>query len=161
MYPRIVAVLAFSVSLSCAAQLQVHSPAQACSRLVDTQLRAGEWTQYPDGKEGCRSAARLITSDGKGTSTIAYAAEGEDGIPNRVMLVTDVLSSADAEWAKRDLIKAAKRLSVRVLGLSMPHSIDEAIMRERYARLFVGTGSITVDRTPTIKGRYQLTIVME
>jgi len=161
MYPRIVVVLAFSLSLDCAAQLQVSSPVQACSPLVDTQLRAGKWTQYPDGKQGCRSAARVIASDGKGMSTIAYAAEGEDGIPKRVMLVADVLSPADAEWARRDLIKAAKRLSIRVLGLSMPHSIDEAIMKEKYARLSVGSGTITFDRTDTIKGRYQLTLVME
>jgi len=161
MYPRIIAVLAFAVSLDCAAQLQVSSPVQACSPLVDTQLRAGEWTQYPDGKQGCRSAARVIASDRNGTSTIAYSAEGEDGIPNRVMLVADVHSPADAEWARRDLIKAAKRLSVRVLGLSMPHSLDEAIIKEKYARLFVGSGSITFDRTPTIKGRYTLTVVME
>jgi len=56
-----------------------------------------------------------------------------------------VQSSEDA--ARRKLIEATKRLSVRVLGLSIPHAFDEAILKDTPISLAVGSGRATLTRT--------------
>ncbi|AHZ67235.1 hypothetical protein OU5_0156 [Pseudomonas mandelii JR-1] len=58
------------------------------------------------------------------------------------------------------MIKATKRLSVRALGLSIPHKIDESILKGENVQLEVGSGVVTITRTNRAQGAYQLTLTM-
>jgi len=155
------AVIAVSFSFGCHAELKVKSTPQICTLLNDTQLRTGEWAIQPDGHEGCVSGARLISPGTADTNKIAYSADGTDGIPNRVQLLLYINLPSDEEMAKRELVKAAKRLSIRTLGLSTPPSVVESIMKARPAKLEVGSGSITVTRLASNKQGYVLAVSME
>ncbi|MFJ3485989.1 hypothetical protein ACIPL1_21715 [Pseudomonas sp. NPDC090202] len=154
------AIVAASVSFGCVAELRVSSTSQVCGLLRDTQLRAGEWAPGSDGREGCASEARSVSANAAG-STIAYTAEGTDGIPQRLKLTVQVASAADDDAAKRELVKATKRLAVRALGMSVPHVVDESIMKARPARVDVGSGHVTLTRTPATGQRYELTVSVE
>ncbi|MHC8320496.1 hypothetical protein ACYZT4_07325 [Pseudomonas sp. GB2N2] len=157
----VLAASALAFSLNGAAELRVKSAGEVCSILSDTRLRASEWTRNPDGKEGCWSPARLIAPTAKDGNTLAFSAEGASSTPERLSLVLKVSSPADDDSAKRELVKATKRLSVRALGLSIPHSIEETIMKGQSAKFQVGAGAITVARTTPSKGSYQVTVVMQ
>jgi len=157
----IFAVIAASLSLNCFAQLRVQTAVQVCTLLNDTQLRAGEWITHPDGDEGCSSGARPISATSTDGNRISFLAEGSSGTPNRVKLILKVLLPSDEDAAKREMVRATKRLAVRALGLSIPHSIDEAIMKGLPAKLDVGSGKITVTRTAINKQSYVLAILIE
>ncbi|MFJ5295604.1 hypothetical protein ACIQAL_03615 [Pseudomonas sp. NPDC088368] len=68
---------------------------------------------------------------------------------------------ADEEAGKRELVKATKRLAVRVLGLSAPHFIDEAIIKGNPAKIEIGSGTVTLNKKVVNKNSYVLTILME
>ncbi|MNK95204.1 hypothetical protein D3C87_1154320 [compost metagenome] len=155
------ALVATSVSLSSLADLRLQSPDQICSILKDTQLRAGEWTSFQDGHEACASGARLATPTSTDGNKIAFFAEGASGKPQRVRLTLNVLLPSDEDAAKRELLRATKRLSVRALGLSIPHQLDEAIMRGLPLQLEIGSGRATLTRTGVSKQSYMLSVVME
>lgn len=157
----VLAASTLAFSLNGAAELRVKSPGEACSILSDTRLRASEWTLNPEGKEGCWSAARPIAPAAKDGNTLAFSAEGARSMPERLSLVLKVSSSADDDHAKRELVKATKRLSVRALGLSIPHALEDTIMKGQSAHVTVGSGAITVARTALSKGSYQVTVVMQ
>ena len=148
-------------ALNCFAGLVPKSSAQTCAVLYDTQLRAGDWTLYQDGKEGCTSGARLIKPDSVDSNLISFSAEGARGTPSRVVLVLDVKLPSDDIAAKRELIRATKRLGIRVLGFSIPHTFDEAIMRGAPISLVVGSGRAILTRTVVNKQSYLLSVVME
>lgn len=148
-------------ALNCFADLRPQSATQICTVLSDTQLRAGEWTTHKDGQEGCSSGARPIKPDSDDGNKIYFAAEGAGGIPNRVSLILDVMLPSDDVAAKRELIRATKRLSVRTLGLSIPHTFEEAIMKASAINLVVGNGHAILTRTVVNKGKYVLSVVME
>lgn len=155
------AFVIFSISFNSLADLRLQSPPQLCTVLNDTQLRAGEWTTYQDGHEACTSGARLITPTSTDGNKISFIAEGASGTPNRVKLTLNVLLPSDEDAAKRELIKATKRLSVRALGLSIPHKFDEAIVKGAPIQLDVGSGRATLTRKEINKQSYVLTVVME
>jgi len=140
------AVIAVSFSFGCHAELKIKSTPQICTLLNDTQLRTGEWAVQADGQEGCVGGARPISPGSSDPNRIAYSADGINGTPDRVQLRLYVNVPSDEETAKRELVKAAKRLSIRTLGLSTPPSIVDSIMKGRPAKLEVGNGSITVSR---------------
>lgn len=148
-------------SFNCFADLQPQSAAQICTVLNDTQLRAGEWTTHKDGLEGCASGSRLIRPDSIDGNKISFAAEGMGGVPSRVKLLLNVMLPSDDDAAKRELIRATKRLSVRALGLSIPHTFDEAILKGAPINLRVGSGHATLTRTVVNKQNYVLSVVME
>ncbi|MBD8121486.1 hypothetical protein IFT62_09700 [Pseudomonas lutea] len=153
--------VALLLSLNCAAELRVKSPAQICRLLADTQLRAGDWRQDDTGSQGCSSGTRPVSADVPAGSQIGYAAEGADDIPTRVTLTLGGISKADDDLAKRELVRASKRLAVRVLGLSMPHSAEESIMKGAPAKLEFGSGTLTIIRTAKAEGRYEMKVVMQ
>ncbi|MGH8420139.1 MAG: hypothetical protein ACRER8_23115 [Pseudomonas sp.] len=148
-------------SFNCFAELRPQSPAQLCTVLTDTRLRAGEWTTHEDGREGCASGARLIRPDAADGNKISFVAEGAKGTPERVKLILNVMLPSDEDAAKRELIRATKRLSVRALGLSIPHTFDEAIMKAAPIDLNVGSGRAILTRTVVNKQSYVLSVVME
>jgi hypothetical protein len=150
-----------SFTMSSFADLRNLSTAQMCTVLNDTQLRAGEWTTRQDGTEGCASRARFVTANPSEINKISYSAEGLDGKSRRVKLVLSVLSPPNSEAAKRELIRASKRLSVRVLGLSIPHAFDEAIMKGTPISLEVGGGKAVLTRTMANTQTYVLSVIME
>ncbi|GEM_PF-1488393 len=154
-------VVGVCCSLNSFADLRPQSIEQLCTVLNDTQLRAGEWTTHKDGQEGCSSGARLIRPDAVDGNKISFAAEGASGTASRVRLVLNVMLPSDDDAAKRELIRATKRLSVRALGLSIPHSFDEAIMKGAPINLAVGSGHATLTRTVVNKQNYVLSVVME
>ena len=156
-----IAVMAISFSLGCHAELKIKSTPQICTLLNDTQLRTGEWALQADGHEGCISGARPVSPDTSDPNRIAYSADGVNGTPGRVQLRLYVHVPSDEETAKRELVKAAKRLSIRTLGLSTPPSVVESIMKGRPAKLEVGNGSITVSRLANNKKSYVLTVSIE
>jgi hypothetical protein len=157
----VLGLAAFSLASSCLADIQEQSLAKICSVLYDTELRAGQWTKYEDGREGCRSSERLVRPAQADGNRIAFLAEGSDGAPNRVRLNLSIISTSGEEDAKRELIKATKRLSVRALGRSIPHAFDEAIMRSAPIKLAVGSGHATLTKTKLNKHSYVLSVVME
>ena len=148
-------------SLNCFADLRPQSVVQICTVLNDTQLRAGEWTIHQDGQEGCTSGSRPIKPDSLDGNKISFAVEGAEGAPNRVKLILNVILRSDEDAAKRELIRATKRLSVRALGLSIPHTFDEAIMKGAPIGLDVGSGRAILTRTVINKQTYVLSVVME
>jgi len=156
-----IAVISTSFTYSCLADLKEQSTAQMCTLLNDTQLRAGEWITRQDGSEGCASGARLVKGAAGEINRISYAAEGSEGKSSRVKLVLNVLSPSTDDAAKRELIRASKRLSVRVLGMSIPHSFDEAIMKGTPIVLEVGSGKTVLTPTAANNQSYVLTVVME
>lgn len=145
----------------CVADIQGQPLTNICSVLNDTKLRAGQWTVYEDGREGCRSVVRPVRPDQADGSTISFLAEGEGGAATRVKLILEVASRSGEDAAKRELIKATKRLSVRALGRSIPHAFDEAIMQGAPIKLEVGSGHATLGRTKPSKGTYILSVVMD
>jgi len=157
----VVGVAGLWCSINCLAELRPQSAAELCTVLNDTHLRANEWTVRKIGQEGCSSGARPINSDRVDGNTISFIAEGSDGTPNRVKLILDVVQPSDDDAARRELVKATKRLSVRVLGLSIPHAFDEAILKAEPISLAVGSGRATLTRTVVDKKSYLLTVVME
>lgn len=148
-------------SINCLAELRPQSTAELCTVLNDTQLRANEWSVQKGGEEGCSSGARPIKSVQVDGNTISFSAEGIDGIPSRVKLILTVFKSSEDDAARGELIKATKRLSVRVLGLSIPHAFDEAILKDAPVSLPVGSGRATLTRTVVDKKSYLLTVIME
>ena len=106
-------------------------------------------------------AARPASSGTSDPNRISYSANGTQGVPSRVQLLLSVNVPSEEEAAKRELVKAAKRLSIRTLGLSTPPSIVESIMKGRPAKLEVGSGSITVSRQTNNKQNYVLTVSIE
>jgi hypothetical protein len=88
-------------------------------------------------------------------------ASGTDQVPERLGLKIDITSPALADDAKLEMIKATKRLSVRALGLSIPHSVDNAILKGENASLQVGSGVVIITRTNRDKGAYQLMLTMQ
>lgn len=149
------------LSLSSAAELRITSANEACSVLSDTRLRATSWSIKADGTEGCSSTARAITINSSSGNTIAFMASGTDQVPERLGLKIDITSPALADDAKLEMIKATKRLSVRALGLSIPHSVDNAILKGENASLQVGSGVVIITRTNRDKGAYQLMLTMQ
>ncbi|MDH0747833.1 DUF6030 family protein [Pseudomonas sp. GD03842] len=154
-------VVGLCCSMACLADLRPQSAAQLCTALNDTQLRANEWTARKDGQEGCSSGARPVKADRVDGNTISFSAEGAEGIPRRVKLVLNVVLPSDEDAARRELIKATKRLSVRALGLSIPHAFDEAILKGTPINLAVGDGHASLTRTVVNKQNYVLSVVME
>lgn len=148
-------------SLKCFADLRSQSAAQICTVLNDTQLRAGEWTTPMDGHQGCGSGPRLIQPDSTDGSKISFAVEGGGGIPIHVELILNVTLPSDEDAAKRELISATKRLSVRTLGLSIPHTFEEAIKKAAPIAVGVGSGRAILTRTVVNKQNYVLSVVME
>lgn len=148
------------LSLSCAAELRITSPNEACSVLRDTRLRANSWSIKADGTEGCSSTVRAITVNSSSGNTIAFMAQGTDQVPELLILKIDITSPSVADDAKREMIKATKRLSVRALGLSIPRSVDNAILTGENASLHVGSGVVVITRTNRDKGAYQLMLTM-
>lgn len=148
-------------SFGCLADLAPQSAAQVCTVLNDTRLRAGEWTTHQDGQEGCSSGARSIKADAVDGNRISFAAEGAGGAPTKVRLTLNVMLPSDEDAAKRELIKATKRLSVRVLGLSIPHAFDTAIMKATPINLDVGSGHASLTRIVVNRQNYVLSVVME
>lgn len=149
------------LSFNCAAGLRISSPADACSVLSDTRLRANTWSVNTDGSEGCSSPVRDPKVGNTSGNTIKFIARGSDHVPEYLSLIIDISSPSFADDAKREMIKASKRLSVRALGLSIPHKIDEAIMKGVNARLQVGSGAVTITRTNKAQGAYLLTLTMQ
>jgi hypothetical protein len=156
-----IAAISASFTFNCLADLKEQPTEQMCTLLNDTRLRAGEWITRQYGIEGCASGARLVKEHPGEINRISYAAEGLDGKASRVKLVLNVLSPSTDDAAKRELIRASKRLSVRVLGMSIPHSFDEAIMKGTPIVLEVGSGKTVLTRTAANNQSYVLTVVME
>ncbi|WP_146749640.1 MULTISPECIES: hypothetical protein [unclassified Pseudomonas] len=157
----VVGVAGLWCSFNCLADLRPQSAAQLCTSLNDTQLRANEWVVRQDGQEGCSSGARPIKSDRVDGNTISFSAEGNEGVPHRVKLILNVVLPSDEDSARRELIRATKRLSVRALGLSIPHAFDEAILKAAPISLPVGDGHATLTRTVVNKQNYVLSVLME
>ena len=151
--------LVLLISLQCSADLRVNSPNEACTLLTDSHLRAGEWSKAQGGREGCQSTARLLSV--KNSSMISFSVDGIDNKPLKVRLLLDVASADDVDPAKRELVKATKRLAVRALGLSIPFPVEESIMKGTPIRLALGLGTLTITRTANINGGYQMAVVME
>ncbi|WP_162098740.1 DUF6030 family protein [Pseudomonas sp. R62] len=149
------------LSLTCVAELRITSPNEACSVLSDTRLRADSWSIQADRTEGCSSSVRAITVDSPSGNTIAFMVQGTNQVPERFSLKIDIASPNLADDAKREMIKAAKRLSVRALGLSLPHSVDNAILKGENISLQVGSGAVIITRTDGDKGDYQLALTMQ
>jgi hypothetical protein len=160
MFRFVLAIASCTAASICLADIQGQPLNSVCSVLYDTKLRAGQWTAYEGGLEGCRSVVRPVIPDEPGGSDIAFIAEGENGVAKRVKLVLSV-TPASEDAAKRELIKATKRLAVRALGRSIPYAFDEAIMHGVPIKLEVGSGHATLARTAPSKGRYVLSVVME
>lgn len=154
-------IIAVGLSTNCLADLQPQSASQICTVLSDTRLRAGEWTTQKDGHEGCTSGARPINADLLDGNKITFSADGLDGSPHSVRLSLTVVVSSDDYAAKRELIKATKRLSVRTLGLSIPHAFDEAIEKGIPIVLSVGSGHASLTRTAISKQSYLLSVEMK
>jgi hypothetical protein len=161
MFRFVLAIASCTAASICLGDIQGQPLANICSVLYDTKLRAGQWTVYEDGREGCRSVVRPIIPDQPDGADISYLAEGANGAATRVKLILNVAASSNQDAAKRELIRATKRLSVRALGRSIPHEFDEAIMHGRPIKLGVGSGSATLARTVPSKGNYVLSVVME
>jgi hypothetical protein len=151
----------WSLASSCLADIREQSLPKICSALYDTELRAGQWTTYEGGTEGCRSLARPIQPGETAGNQIAFLAEGTDGTPVRVKLILTIVSSSGEDAAKRELIKATKRLSVRALGRSIPHAFDQAIMKGLPIKLTVGSGDASLTKTKTSQNGYVLSVIME
>jgi hypothetical protein len=143
------------------AALQPQSLEQLCTVLNDTRLRAGEWTRYENGEEGCKSGQRPINPDAVDNNKISFTAKGVGGVAHRVELTLQVVLPSDDYAAKRELIRATKRLAVRVLGLSIPHAFDEAIVNALPIHMDVGGGHASLTRTVLNKQGYVLSVVME
>ncbi|MDO8404203.1 MAG: hypothetical protein Q7T27_12005 [Pseudomonas sp.] len=126
----------------------------------DTRLRANTWSTSADGTEGCSSPVRDISAGSTSGNTIRFVAQGADHIPEHLSLIIDIASPSLTDDAKREMIKATKRLSVRALGLSIPHKIDESILKGENVQLEVGSGVVTITRTNRAQGAYQLTLTM-
>jgi hypothetical protein len=150
-----------TITSLCMAGIQGQPLTNICSVLNDTKLRAGQWTVYEDGREGCRSLVRPVLPGQDDGNNISFLAEGENGVATRVKLIVSVASSSGEDAAKRELVKATKRLSVRALGRSIPHAFDEAIMHGAPIKLEVGSGHATLARTTPVRGSYVLSVVME
>jgi hypothetical protein len=148
-------------SFNCFADLRPQSAEQICTVLNDTQLRAGEWTTRMDGHEGCGSGPRLIRADSADANKISFAAQGAGGTPVRVELILNVTLPSDEDAAKRELIRATKRLSVRTLGLSIPYTFETAIKKAAPITVDVGSGRAILTRTVVNKQTYVLSVVME
>jgi hypothetical protein len=157
----LVGCVAICCSLNCMAALQPQSLAQLCTVLSDTRLRGGEWARYENGEEGCKSGQRSIKPDAVDNNKISFRAKGVDGVAHRVELTLQVVLPSDEYAAKRELIRATKRLAVRVLGLSIPHAFDEAIINAVPIHLEVGGGQATLTRTMLNKQGYVLSVMME
>ena len=155
------ALVSFFLTFNCLADLRLQSPAQACTVLNDTELRAGEWTPHQDGHEGCTSGARLVTATSTDGNKISFIVEGLSGVPNRVRLILSVHLPSDEGAAKRELIKATKRLSVRMLGLSIPEKFNQSILKGESIQLDVGSGRASLIRTSVNKQSYVLSVLME
>lgn len=151
----------WSFAAVCLADIRGQSLHKICSVLYDTELRAGQWTTYENGREGCRSLARPVRPTQTDGNQISFLAEGTYGSPERVKLILNIASSSGEETAKKELIKATKRLSVRALGRSIPHAFDEAIMKGVPIKLSVGSGHASLTRTNLSKNSYVLSVVME
>lgn len=157
----LLAASAAVLSLNCLAELRITSPNEACRVLSDTRLRANSWSIQADGTEGCSSSVRAITVASSSGNTIAFMAQGTHQVPERLSLKIDIASANLADDAKREMIKAAKRLSVRALGSSIPHSVDNAILKGENASLQVGSGAVIITRTNQDKGAYQLMLTVQ
>lgn len=157
----LLAVVGICYSFTCLAALRAQSVDQFCTALNDTQLRAGEWSSYGDSLEGCKSGPRLTGTGPVDDNKISYAVEGVGRVATRVKLTLQLTLPSDDNAAKRELIRATKRLSVRALGLSIPHSFDEAIMRASPINLAVGTGRAILTKTAVDKRSYVLSVIME
>jgi len=60
------------------------------------------------------------------------------------MLTFNVVLPSNEDAAKKELVRAGKRLSIRTLGHSIPHSFDEAIMKAVPIELEVGSGNASL-----------------
>jgi hypothetical protein len=151
----------WSLASSCLADIREQSLARICSALYDTELRAGQWTTYEGGTEGCRSLARPVRPGETNGNQISFLAEGTNGAPLRVKLILTIVSPSGEDAAKSELIKATKRLSVRALGRSLPHAFDQAIMKGVPIKLTVGSGDASLTRTTLSQNGYVLSVIME
>lgn len=151
------ALLALFTTLDCSAALLTEDPAVVCSILRDTQLLAGSWTQTSGSEARCQSPARPVRGDEGQSSEMTYLAEGEGDRVQRVSLIIKVKNQNVLDAAEREPVHASNRLSVRLLGLSIPTPIREALEKPAPANAMVGSGSIRVYREP-IKGSHALNI---
>lgn len=156
------ALLALFTTLDCSAALLTDNPAVVCAILRDTQLLAGNWTQTSSNEARCQSPARAVRGDERQSSEMTYLAEGKEDRVKRVSLIVKVKNLNILDAAERELVHASNRLSVRLLGLSIPTQIREALKKPAAANTMVGSGSIHVYREQA-KGSHAFSIfvVME
>jgi hypothetical protein len=155
-------LLLLLLSFDCRADLQTDDPKVVCPVLLDAQLRANAWTAGAEGSAQCRSPNRPIRDDQGHGNTIAFLADGVGDRVKRVLLIVDVEDRKAIDAPQRDLLRVTNSLSVRMLGLSIPHEIREAINKPKSVKVDVGTGSIQVYRTPTKDGKgVSILVVMQ
>jgi hypothetical protein len=156
------ALLVLFTTIDCSAALQTDEPAVVCSILRDTQLLAGTWTQASADEALCQSPGRAVRDDQEQNSQITYLAEGVANRVKRVSLVVKINNPKAQDAAERELLRATNRLSVRLLGLSIPIEIRDALKTSKPANATVGSGSIHVYREQ-VKGSRNTSIfvVME
>lgn len=147
--------------LTCFAALKPNTPGEICDVLKDTQLRAGGWNKMQDDIEGCSSARRPLSISSIGSARISFVAKGTAGAATQVSLVVTAIADQDKDAASRELIRAAKRLSVRVLGISMPQSMVGAITKGTSMHLPAGSGTIVLMTNTAGNKLYEMTLVME
>ncbi len=157
----IMAVMLLLSPLMCSAALKSNTPEEICGVLKDNQLRAGGWDTIQDDIEGCSSTRRPLSSNSTGSARITFAAKGTAGAATQVSLVITAIADQDKDAASRELIRAAKRLSVRVLGVSMPQSMVGAITKGMPMHLPAGTGTIVLMTNMAGDKLYEMTLVME
>lgn len=151
------ALLALLTAMDCWAALLTEDPAMVCSILRDTQLLAGNWTQTPGSEARCQSPGRPVRGDEHQSSEMTYLAEGDGERVKRVSLIVKVNDQNVLDAAERELLHASNRLSVRLLGLSIPTQTREALKKPGPANAMVGSGSIRVYREQ-VKGSHALNI---
>ena len=149
--------LIFAASAS--AELGLQPALQTCGVLKDTKLNSRGLITAADGDQTCMSQVRSISPSAK--STLSFGVESRDEVARKATLTLRIQPGEDEE-AKRELIKAGQRLSVRTLGSSMPHSVHQSITSGSPSKTAAGSGFITVTKTksPDSVG-YMLVLVME
>jgi len=146
------------------ATLKSSRPSNVCGYLAAEKLPTRSWVAQNATDGACASEYREIGTSATGiANNLAFYATGTATTVTQLELVLNLNDPQSDAAAIQELLAASKALSIRASGLSLPRTIEQAIVaRKGDVSAVSGTVKISTSRTNWANGRgYELHVRFE
>jgi hypothetical protein len=134
-------------------------PETACHFLADERLQPrGGYRPTGTGGYRCASPSRPLSAGFPVTHEIRYLAQGDRDAVTTLILLLDVNSREDIQRAHRVLLERTERLVDLALDSEVPEAAAQAIMAGGRGSWPVAAAELTLARSPSRAGAYELRV---